>query len=921
MALTVAAFVFGVWSLSYYASRLLRDDLIQLIGGQQSATVSAVAAEINANMEERLKALEFVAVGINLPMLEQPAILQVYLDQRPLITLLFNAGAFITRLDGVAVAEVPRIGRTGINYLDRDHVAAALRDGKASVGKAVIGKKVASPSFAMTVPIRDTQGNVIGALTGATDLSVTNFLDNFVASRYGLSGGYLIVDPVNKLFVTTTSNANYEKLVMQPIPAPGVNPVLDRRLEGFDGAAVNVSSLGIEVLTSSARIPFPNWFLIASLPTQEAFTPVSSLQRQLALVTIFLTLIMGSLIWWLMSRHLRQQFAPMLAATEALNNSLEIDATPNLLPINNRGEVGALLQSFNQLLTALARREQTEKENNERIRTMFERATDGILLMSPDGDVLAVNEAFASMHGYSKQEILAMCISDLDTPKTAIGLRERMRSAESGRSLVKEVSHHHKDGHDLILEVSSSMVEIKGQPCIQAFYRDITDRKNLEIQVVELAYRDSVTGLPNRHLLTDRLTKALAATSRDNQFAALMYIDLDNFKSINDTMGHQAGDKLLKMAAGRLTENLRQIDTVARLGGDEFVVMIEYMGNSPEIAAIETDRVATKILMAFRKVFIVDEKQCYTTASIGLTLFSGASNETVESVLKQADLAMYAAKNAGRNTIRFYDVEMQAVARENAELEADLRIALNENQFRLYYQPQVDAMGHPIATEALLRWQHPTRGLLLPGEFIPYAEQMGLILPIGDWVLHTACEQLVIWANDPFMSRLTLSINVNAHQFHETDFVEKVVSAVVHSGANQNHLEIEITEGVLIKDIQNTIVKIQSMRDRGIRFSLDDFGTGYSSLSYLQRLPFDQIKIDKSFVDGVPGDSNACAIVHMILALGKTLDVKVIAEGVETEPQRNFLETAGCRFFQGYVFGHPMPSEEFTIFMRANQQR
>ena len=922
MSLTITLFVVGVWSLSFYAGRLLRHDMQELLGKQQVSTVSIVAAEINANLDERLRALNVVAGDIDLPMINQPAMLQAHLEQRPILKILFNAGAFVTRLDGVAVAEVPLIGRTGLNYLDRDHVETALRDGKASVGQAVVGKRVVAPSFAMTVPIWDEQGGVIGALVGATDLSLPNFLDSFTASRYGVSGGYLVVDPVHKLFVTSTSNPNYGKLVMQPLPSPEINPVLAKRIEGFDGSAVNVNSLGVEVLTSSARIPFANWILIASLPTQEAFAPIDGTQKQLALATIFLTIVVGGLIWWFMSSQLRRQFAPMLAATEAIDNYAETDAPPGLLLADDPGEVGTLLESFNRLLTAVASREKKLKESGNRFRSLFERATDGIAIVSADGRILTVNEAFARMHGYAIQEMLSMNMSDLDGSESFLGLSERMQGQRPiGKSMIAEVEHRHKDGRVLTLEVSSSLIELEGRSDIQAFYRDVTERKKLERQVAELAYRDSVTKLPNRHLLMDRLAQALAAATRSNQFSALLYIDLDNFKSINDTLGHPAGDQLLRIAAKRLTESVRQIDTVARLGGDEFVVMIEDMGASLEIAVAETNKVASKILAVFQQDFEIDGQVCHTTASIGLTLLSGTGGDTTESILKQADLAMYAAKDAGRNTIRFYDAGMQALVQENVTLEGDLRTALVTGQLLLYYQPQVDASGQLISTEALLRWHHPNRGLLLPGGFIPYAERMGLILPIGDWVMETACAQLALWASDPILQRLTLAVNVSAHQFHQAGFVEKTLSTIARHGTSPDRLELEITESVLIQDVQNTITKIGVLREKGIRFALDDFGTGYSSLSYLRRLPLDQLKIDQSFVEAVPEDANACVVARTIILLGNSLGFRVIAEGVETPEQHSFLAANDCRFYQGYLFGRPMSSDEFKTFVRANAQR
>ena len=426
-----------------------------------------------------------------------------------------------------------------------------------------------------------------------------------------------------------------------------------------------------------------------------------------------------------------------------------------------------------------------------------------------------------------------------------------------------------------------------------------------------MAFYDQLTELPNRRLLLDRLKQALFVSSRNSQCGAVLYIDLDNFKSINDTMGHTVGDHLLQMVAKRLTESVRANDTVARLGGDEFVVMIEGIGESPSSAALEARKIAQKILMAFGAVYQIENHPCRITPSIGITLFSASGHDTIESLLKQADLAMYAAKDSGRNALRFYDARMQTIANESAELEADLRTALREEQFRLYYQVQVDEAGMACGCEALIRWQHPTRGLLGPSLFIPMAEDIGLILPIGRWALETACSQLARWSRDPVFAELMVAVNVSARQFYETDFVDQVMSTLTQTGGTAQRLELELTESVLVKDVEGTVAKIAELQKRGVRFALDDFGTGFSSLSYLRRLPLDQLKIDQSFVEAVPGDINACVIVRTIILLGTSLGFHVIAEGVETEAQRDFLSANSCGFYQGYLYGHPLPLDEF----------
>ena len=435
----------------------------------------------------------------------------------------------------------------------------------------------------------------------------------------------------------------------------------------------------------------------------------------------------------------------------------------------------------------------------------------------------------------------------------------------------------------------------------------------------KLAFYDPLTNLPNRRLLLDRLKQAISTTVRTKQFGALIYIDLDNFKTINDTMGHTIGDQLLEIVSTRLVQCVRESDSVARMGGDEFVILLEGLGKNIEIAATDARNLAEKILAVLGFDFQLDNYLCQVTSSIGIALFSGDRNDTVEDVLKQSDLAMYEAKSGGRNTLRFYDSTMQAFVLERVQLIADLRMALKQDQFCLFYQVQVDDKGHACGSEVLLRWQHPTRGLLLPDQFISCAEDTGLILEIGSRVLTKACHQLALWAGDPVMANLMLSVNVSARQFRQADFVQQVVSTLAQENADPSHLTLELTESILIADAQDAVLKICALKGHGVHFSLDDFGTGYSSLSYLQHLPLDEIKIDKSFVDEIHVSPSSHAIVRTILALGNTLGFGVIAEGVETQEQRDVLASNGCRSFQGYLYSRPVPLKNFTAVVRELQ--
>ena len=446
---------------------------------------------------------------------------------------------------------------------------------------------------------------------------------------------------------------------------------------------------------------------------------------------------------------------------------------------------------------------------------------------------------------------------------------------------------------------------------------DITKRKEAEDKIEHLAFYDPLTGLPNRRLMQDRLQHSFASGSRHQLYGALLFIDLDNFKALNDTKGHNFGDHLLIMVAERLQSCVREGDTVARLGGDEFVVILENLSENAEQAATLAESVGDKILVAIDQPYILQNENYHCTASIGISLFRD-QEITVDELLRRADTAMYQAKNHGRNTLRFYDPAMQAALEARMQLENDLRGAMAEGQFKLYYQPQVNQQGDIFGAEALIRWQSPQKGLVPPGEFIPLAEETGLILSIGNWVIETACDQLKAWEDDPQTSALQLAVNVSARQFHQPDFIEQVLKILIDKNINPSRLKLELTESLVLDDFDAAITKMNLLKEAGLSFSMDDFGTGYSSLSYLTQLPLNQLKIDQSFVRNIGVKHVNAVIVQTIIGMAKNLDIEVIAEGVETEEQYKFLKEHQCNLFQGYLFGKPVPIEEFEANIKKS---
>ena len=448
------------------------------------------------------------------------------------------------------------------------------------------------------------------------------------------------------------------------------------------------------------------------------------------------------------------------------------------------------------------------------------------------------------------------------------------------------------------------------------FITDVTEQKHYEARIHELAFYDELTGLPNRRLFEDRIELALAASQRHQRFGAVLFLDLDDFKSVNDTLGHSFGDELLKLLARILTGRLRELDTIARLGGDEFVIIIGDIGVEQAQAAQHAGRLAEDLLGLITEPVNLNGYQYRCAASIGITLFFG-TEQSSEELLRRADTAMYEAKSAGRGMIRFHDPQTQSILARRFKLESEFRQAMERGELCLAFQKQVDRRGHCVSVEALLRWQHPEQGLIPPLEFIPIAEDSGLIIPLGQWVLEMACRQLAVWQAQPATRELKVSINVSARQFLQSDFVEQVMDTIRQSGAHPEGLCLELTESLVLADLDDALVKMQAFRAQGIQLSMDDFGTGYSSMAYLSRLPFDEVKIDKSFVQqtGENHSGNEWIIIEAIINMAHNLGMRVVAEGVETQNQHHLLGQLGCDCFQGYYLGRPvdLPSLDLSL--------
>ena len=558
-------------------------------------------------------------------------------------------------------------------------------------------------------------------------------------------------------------------------------------------------------------------------------------------------------------------------------------------------------------------------EDNLRIAAAIFQSQEGMTVADANSVILRVNNAFTRITGYSADEVIG------NTPKVlSSGMHDKVFYDEMWETINQsgtwegEVWNRRKDGEAYLERLIITAVKNNAGMVTNyvATMTDITSSKEASEEIHNLAFFDPLTQLPNRRLLLDRVKQALAVSARTSRYGALLFLDLDHFKTLNDTLGHDVGDQLLKQVSVRLSTCVRKVDTVARLGGDEFVVLLENLSSKPIEAAAQTEIVASKIKVALGRPFVIGSHEHYSTGSIGATLFVNELQGGVEAILKQADIAMYQAKDSGRDAIRFFDQDMQDAVIARANLEHELRAAITQKQFQLHFQPQVDRQGSVLGAEVLIRWNHPQLGIVSPGHFIELAEDTGLILPIGEWVLNAACAQMKKWQEQAYTKNLTLSVNVSAKQFRQADFVEQVKSLISHYAINPSLLKLELTESILFKDINGMISTMNTIRNIGIGFELDDFGTGYSSLQYLKKLPLSQLKIDQSFVRDIAIDNNDRTLVLTIITMAHSLGLEVIAEGVETQQQYDFLKDNGCDHYQGYLFSIPLPINEFEDLLQ-----
>ena len=620
--------------------------------------------------------------------------------------------------------------------------------------------------------------------------------------------------------------------------------------------------------------------------------------------------------------YLLKPIQDMSVLLHAINQAME----RSRLIIENRvyqehleEEVTKRTQALQKAIKDLNQSHVKLKDSEQKYRVIFDNLQDVYLEMQLDGKITEISPSISHISQYTREEILNTNVTQI-FPNLLN--REQLFSQLRVENKILDYELHLQDKNGTLIPCSLNASYQTGKNQVEdkicATLRDVTDRKQAEARIEHLAFYDALTELPNRRLLLDRLEQNISRSHRYGHFGAMLFLDLDRFKNINDSLGHPIGDALLKEVSRRLVLDLRAEDTVSRLGGDEFVMLLSDLGNDPANAAAIAQQKAENIKIRLAEKYLIDGHELHITPSIGVAMFpSDKSNrETGDDILRYADTAMYRAKDDGRDTIRFFLPSMQAAADARLATEKELRHALNRGELSLFFQPQVNNQGVILGAETLARWQHPQKGFISPATFIPIAEATGLILPIGEWVLRTACEHLKNWL-DNGLSIQHLAVNVSPRQFRQPNFVNQVKTILEQTGADPARLGLELTEGMVIDNISDTIEKMEALKELGIELSIDDFGTGYSSLAYLQKMPLDILKIDQSFVRDIETDRNDAAIVDTIISMANHLGLRVIAEGVETRFELDFLEKKGCPLYQGYLFSKPVPNDQFMELLKV----
>jgi len=886
-----------------------RTQLLNVMIAEQNTLVERIADNLDQKLIALQRVLMLSAIDINGEDLASSDGAQKYLDDNTGLFAAVDRSVFLFSDKGILLAERPyRPGRRGDDASWRPYIRDTIRTQQPVISEPFLTNVGDSNMvLVMTTPVFAKDGRFVGILTGSLGLTHPGMLGNIAKTVIGKTGYLYIVTAEGKLIM----HPQRERLSHRAF-APGANALFDRALAGFQGTEETYDAAGREVLVSYKRVPSSDWIVAAVYPKDEAFLAVHDLIWHFVEFLLIACVIVVAAIWVLTRYTMR----PLVSLTRHLTNYTASEEIAPLTGDTGSGEIRALTSAFNRLTARLHEREDALIETMQKYQLITENSTDLITKHDPGGIISYASPVSLSVLGIPHESLVGRALCELVHPEDFDVVSGAFSEAMRAKTLPTVIYRaRHLDQHYVWFETTMRLMKgAEGEDTskILCISRDISDRKRMEQRLHELARTDHLTTLPNRFLLDERFAGGLAQARREGSMLAMLMIDIDRFKNINDTLGHGMGDALLKLVGIKLKSCIRECDTLARWGGDEFVLLLPGIQDSATAITV-----AQRCLSALKEPFVVDAQALHITVSIGISISPDASAEA-EMLLKDADTAMYKAKARGGDCFILYSADMSEGARSRLAMENALFKAIERDELLLHYQPLISARtGRLVGAEALLRWQHPEHGLVSPGQFIPIAEEAGLIGAIGEWVLRTACTQMNSWYAHG-LSRIPVSVNLSSRQFRQESLAQTIKKVLDETGFDPQKLELELTESLLMDDIARSKAILAEVKSLGVSIALDDFGTGYSSLSYLKGFHLDTLKIDRTFTaDLMTSEANA-SIVRATIGLAKGLRLRTVAEGVETRAQADFLVRQGCDVLQGFLFARPMPPEGFLSFAQAS---
>src|SRR5262245_237968 len=902
IAVATALLLAALIALSTYASyRLFKPELRDVVHSQLDTLATNIADDVNQRLVLMQRVLAASASTITHKDLLNSDAAQQFLDENKGTLSVFDRSIFIFSLDGKLVAESPfKPNRRGGDYSYRSYVREVLRTKEPFISEPFVTTKNDHHMVVMfSTPVLNRSGEMVAIMAASIGLTQPDVLGRISELRIGKTG---------YLFLTTGSGM----MIMHPdksrigkpaVPAPGANELFDRAMGGFQGVDETVNSSGARMVTSFKRIDASSWILGANYPQEEAYAPLfRPMQRWVALLLVSSAAILAVLLM------LVSYFsAPLVRLTNTMKASVLRGRAPRAVAEAGSGEIRDLSRAFNNMVAMLKDKSTALERSIEDYRLLANNVTDLISTHRPSGEFVYASPSAATLIGYSPEELSGRSLLEFVHPEHIASVKGALDDCSVNGQTLTYLTRNKAQQYIWTETAFKAVSAEEGERAVIGVSRNVSGRKELEQHLKDIARRDPLTGLPNRVGLSEALAAAVTQAKLDDDRLALILIDLDRFKLINDSLGHHVGDELLKAAAERIVSNLRSNDLVARLGGDEFVVMLPHMRHRG------AEELAERLCQALAEPFMLHGRPFYLSASLGLC-YCPEDGQDVATLLKSADMAMYQAKRQGGNGTHHFHSEMETRANRTLLLEDGLRLAIEKNEFRVHYQPLIEgATGQVAGAEALVRWSHPELGLVSPAEFIPLAESNGQIVAIGRQVLRKALENARVWAENGLPTRV--SVNLSARQFREEGLVTQIMDALEEARVAGEFLELEVTESALMTDPGSAAKILAKLKKLGVTVAVDDFGTGYSSFSYLKNFPLDKLKIASPFVSTANTDDRSAAIVMAITSLAHNLGLKVVAEGVETAEQAEFLKRINVDILQGYFFAKPLPEEEFHRYL------